>query len=110
VIRISSHCQRPGPGAHDGGPSDFAFLDPSDNKLYGRDTAISAVGALVWQGDELMYRAVTYTEPYTWWRYNPSRIGQPIEATPLAGASPVEFGDVEACVKWCCRRMARRSR
>jgi prolyl oligopeptidase len=80
----------------DGGPSDFAFLDSFDHKLYGRDTAISAVEALVvGQGDELMYRAVTYTEPYTWWRYNPSRDRTTIEATPLAGASPVEFGDVE---------------
>lgn len=81
----------------DGGPSEFAFLDYFANTLRGpRDQNNLAIQQiLVGQGDELLYRTVSYTEPYTWWRYNPSRDRDRVNATALAGDSPADFGDIE---------------
>jgi prolyl oligopeptidase len=81
-----------------GGPSEFAFLDYFDNKIYSRpETTPSDVQEmLVTQGDEILFRSVSYTEPYTWWRYNPSRSRLLIEPTLLTGTSRTSFGDVEA--------------
>jgi len=80
-----------------GGPSDFAYIDYFDKTIRtARDTTISAIQEMiVTQGDEVLYRDVTFTTPYAWWRYNPARDRERSEATPLAGKSPAEFGDVE---------------
>jgi prolyl oligopeptidase len=81
----------------DGGPSEFAFLDYFENKLRGpRDRDNVAVQqVVVGQGDELLYRTVTFTEPYTWWRFDPTRDRERAVATPLAGGTPADFGDIE---------------
>ncbi len=81
----------------DGGPSEFAFLDYFDNTLRGpRDRDNVAVEQVViGQGDEVLYRTVSYTEPYTWWRFNPSRDRERADATAQAGESPADFGDIE---------------
>jgi prolyl oligopeptidase len=81
----------------DGGPSEFAFLDYFDNTLRGpRDRDNVAVQEIVvGQGDEVLYRTVTHTQPYTWWRFNPSRDRERAVATPLVGDSPADFGDIE---------------
>ena len=82
-----------------GGPSDFAYYDYFENAIYQlreREQVFSAVqDLLVTQGDDILIRSVTYTEPSAWWRYNPTRDRQRIELTRLAGTSPVSFGDVE---------------
>ena len=82
----------------DGGPSDFAFVDFNDQTIRGpRDSGISGVQQiLVTQGDEVLYRTISYTEPFQWWRYNPARDRDRVDLTPLAGSTPVPFGDVEA--------------
>lgn len=81
----------------DGGPSEFAFLDYFENTLRGpRDRDNVAVQQIVvGQGDEVLYRTETYTEPYTWWRYDASRDRERAVATPLVGDSPADFGDIE---------------
>ncbi len=81
-----------------GGPSEFAYFDYFENTLRGsQQRSPSAVEEmLVTQGDEVFYRSVTYTEPYAWWRYNPNRDRDRIDATPLYGEAPADFGDVEA--------------
>ena len=81
----------------DGGPSDFAFLDFSDGRIRSpRDTGINAVQQiLVTQGDEVLFRTVSYTAPYQWWRYDGSQDRERAVALPMAGSSPVPFTDVE---------------
>ena len=80
-----------------GGPSQFAYLDYLDNTVRRVDerepTAVPEM--LVLQGDDLLFRVETYTDPYEWLQYNPSRTKERIATTPLAGKSPVGFGDVE---------------
>ncbi len=81
----------------DGGPSDFGFLDFNDGRIRSpRDTGVTAVQqVLVTQGDEVLFRTVSYTAPYQWWRYNGSQDRDRVVALPLAGSSPVPFNDVE---------------
>ena len=50
---------------------------------------------LVTHGDEILLRTETYTEPFTWWRYDPLKSKDRMERTALAGKSPVSFDDVE---------------
>ncbi len=80
-----------------GGPSEFAYYDYFDNTIRNsqetKPTAIREV--LVMQGDDILYRTETYTEPYAWFRYNPTRNKERIDGTLLFGKSPVSFVDVE---------------
>lgn len=55
---------------------------------------VSVQEMLVRRGDELLFRAVSYTEPYVWNLYDP-RDKDRITPTPLKGASPAPFHDVE---------------
>ena len=50
---------------------------------------------LVTHGDEILYRAETYTEPFTWWKYDTNKDRNRADATELRGTSPVAFSDVE---------------
>jgi len=98
-----------------GGPSELAFVDALDKstRSVGRGsrrrgnrggtnfgpnfrspTAIQQV--VVTRADEVLLRSETYTEPYTWWRYDPNKDRERMERTALAGTSPVSFDDVEA--------------
>ena len=81
-----------------GGTSEFVFADHLKKTLRGPEyktpTAVGQI--LVTHGDEIMVRTETYTEPFTWWRYDPNRNEDLVEATALHGTSPVSFGDVEA--------------
>ena len=81
----------------DGGPSDFAFFDFHDRSLRGpRDREISGVQEIVvGQGDEVLYRSVSYTAPFQWWHYNAAKDRERAELTAMVGSSPVPFGDVE---------------
>ncbi|HUR46335.1 MAG TPA: prolyl oligopeptidase family serine peptidase, partial [Candidatus Saccharimonadales bacterium] len=56
-------------------------------------TAINQM--LVTKGDEILLQTETYTEPFTWWRYDPSKSKDRVERTALAGTPPVSFDDVE---------------
>jgi len=80
-----------------GGPSEFAYADFEERTLRGTaDAAISAVQELVvGQGDEILYRTISYTASFQWWRYNPAKDRDRVETTALAGSSPVPFSDVE---------------
>jgi len=100
-----------------GGPSQLAFFDMLDQTErdfnrrsnrrgrsagsatsrgpnFGVPTAIQQL--VVTHGDEVLLRTETFTEPYLWWRYDPNKDKEKIDHTPLAGASPVSFEDMEA--------------
>ncbi len=47
------------------------------------------------RGDELLVRTVRFTEPYTWYSYDPHESRDRIDATSLKGTSPAVFSDVE---------------
>ncbi len=82
----------------DGGPSEFGFLDFADGKLRSpRDSGVNSVQQIVVAGgDQVLFRTVSYTAPFQWWRYNASVDRERADALPLAGATPVPFSDVEA--------------
>jgi len=81
-----------------GGVSEFAYVDYFERTIRGPQnrTPTAVQEMLVTQGDEVLYRSVTYTEPYAWWTYNPNRDRERVQFTPLFGNSPVSFTDVEA--------------
>lgn len=56
-------------------------------------TAIQEI--VVTRGDEALIRTETYTEPFTWWHYDPVKAKDRMARTALAGTSPVSFDDVE---------------
>jgi prolyl oligopeptidase len=88
-----------------GGPEQFVYKDFFNPALSGPSSRSvspdfkvphSVDQLLVTHGDEVMFRAETYTEPFTWWRYDTNKDRNNPEATPLRGKSPVPFTDVEA--------------
>ncbi len=102
-----------------GGPSGLAFVDNLEGSVrtFGRRPARGGPGRggtvgstnrgpnfrvptaiqqmLVTRGDEVLIRTETYTEPFTWWRYDANKDKERLDITPLAGHSPVSFDDVE---------------
>ncbi len=97
-----------------GGPSEVVFLDDiekSARKFSGgssrtasgsrpsRDPNLRTSSAvqqlLATRGDEVLVRTEAYTEPFTWWRYDAHKDKERIDPTPLAGATPISFDDVE---------------
>src|SRR6266851_2397017 len=102
-----------------GGPSGLAFVDSLEGSVrtFGRRPARGGPGRggtvgstnrgpnfrvptaiqqmLVTRGDEVLIRTETYTEPFTWWRYDANKDKERLDITPLAGHSPVSFDDVE---------------
>ena len=88
-----------------GGPGEFVYHDFLNPDLSGpgrRSTSpdfkipTSIREMLVTRGDEILFRAETYTEPFTWWRFDANKDREKSEATSLRGTSPVPFTDVEA--------------
>ena len=92
-----------------GGPSRFEYRDFLNDALSGPGRggrgqraggdapAPAAVSELlVTRGDEVLFRTETYTEPFTWMRFDPNKNAQASEATALKGTSPVPFTDIEA--------------
>ncbi|HXG47818.1 MAG TPA: S9 family peptidase, partial [Methylomirabilota bacterium] len=81
----------------EGGPSDFEFLDFFDGRIYGQpDRGVSSIQEVaVIEGDEIVYRLASFTEPGRWLRYNPSRDRTSAERLPLSSEAPADFGDVE---------------
>ena len=88
-----------------GGPSEFVYHDFLNKDLSGPSSRSdkpdfkvpTSVGQLlVTRGDEVLFRAETFTEPFTWWRFDPNKDREKSEATALKGTSPVPFTDVEA--------------
>jgi len=88
-----------------GGPAEFVyhdFLNPdlsgpgarSDKPDFRVPTSVRQL--LVTRGDEVLFRAETFTEPFTWWRFDPNKDREKSEATALKGTSPVPFTDAEA--------------
>lgn len=78
-----------------GGPSDIRFFNLKDGttRLVPLKP-VSAVQQMLWlEGDQVLFRDITFIEPYTWMNYNPAT-GQSIP-TALAGTSPADFSDME---------------
>jgi prolyl oligopeptidase len=73
-----------------GGSSEFAYWDYFDNIIRTfQDPAPTAFqDVLVTQGDDILLHSVTYTEPFAWMRYNPSRTKERVDTTALAGKAP----------------------
>jgi prolyl oligopeptidase len=78
-----------------GGPSQIRFFDltfatPRMVPLM----PVSAVQQMLCpQGDQLLFKNISYIEPYVWTTFDPAS-GQG-KATALAGTSPADFSDVE---------------
>jgi prolyl oligopeptidase len=76
---------------------------PSQIRFFNRDgkppktvpvKPISAVQQILWlEGDQLLFRNISYVEPFVWMTYDPAT--EKIQPTALKGTSPVDFGDVE---------------
>ncbi len=84
-----------------GGPSELLYMDyfvATNRVIRGSQERVPSTfqELEVVQGDEIFFRTITYTDPYLWWTYNPSRDRERIQPTQLAGHSPVAFTDVEA--------------
>ena len=81
------------------GRGGFGFGPPADGAFFGGGPNFRAPTAIqemvVTRGDDLLLRTETYTEPFTWWHYNPSRDKERMERTALIGTSPASFEDVE---------------
>ncbi|HVH86116.1 MAG TPA: prolyl oligopeptidase family serine peptidase, partial [Terriglobales bacterium] len=78
--------------AVNGGPSELNAYD-RDGKLIGKVPIpdVSSVDQVVaLDGDQILYRAQTFTTPVAWYRYNGS--GNPVK-TALVTTSPVSFAD-----------------
>ncbi|HMC28976.1 MAG TPA: prolyl oligopeptidase family serine peptidase [Verrucomicrobiae bacterium] len=81
----------------DGGPSQLRFYDLFEKKehklplrgLYSVEQMICR------RGDELLFRTVSYTEPFAWHTYDATRDRERVHATELRGSSPAEFADIE---------------
>jgi prolyl oligopeptidase len=88
-----------------GGPMELVYRDffnqaasgPSSRSTSPDFKIPTSVGQiLVTHGDEILFRSETFTEPFTWWRYDTNRDRDRPSATPLRGRAPVSFADVEA--------------
>ena len=78
-----------------GGPSQIRFFDLTfaSPRLVPLKP-VSAVQQIVsLEGDEILFRNITYIAPYVWMLFNPAT-GQS-KATALAGTTPADFSDVE---------------
>lgn len=64
-------------------------------KFHG-DGDFSAIDELVvTEGDETLFRTVSYLTPHVWRRFNPGRDTNTVATLPLRGTSPAVFSDVE---------------
>ncbi len=88
-----------------GGPMEFVYKDFFNRDLSGPSSRStnpdfkvphSVDQMLVTRGDEILFRSESYTEPFTWWKYDTNKDRDKPEATALRGKSPVPFADVEA--------------
>ncbi|UQA62857.1 prolyl oligopeptidase family serine peptidase [Polyangium aurulentum] len=84
-----------------GGPSEVRVFD-----LEGKETGklpilpVSSVGGVVrTDGDDLLFRNGSYTEPSAWYKYA-SKDGK-VQKTKLAMTSPVSFDDAEVVREMC---------
>ena len=80
-----------------GGPCEFAYYDFFDKIVRGspEKTPTAIEDMVVTQGDEILFRSVSYTEPYRWHRYDSSRNKSLVDETALASKIPVSFTDAE---------------
>src|SRR5437588_3578457 len=84
-----------------GGPSELLYKDyfeKTNRIIRGTLERVSASlqELVLAHGDEILFRTVTYTEPYAWWHYNPTSDRDRVQFTALVGKSPASFSDVEA--------------
>lgn len=83
-----------------GGPSQIRFFNWKDGEV--RTIPIKPISSvqemLCLGGDELLYKNITYLEPFVWMSCDPAH-DQP-RATALAGRSPADFSDMEVVREW----------
>ena len=88
-----------------GGPMQFVYHDFLNDQLNGPSsrsdrpsfrTPTSVGQMLVARGDEVLFRAETYTEPFIWWKFDANKSRDNAEATAMKGTSPASFDDIEA--------------
>jgi prolyl oligopeptidase len=82
----------------DRGPSVLRYFDFLDGRrdrklpvkgLYGVEQMICT------HGDELLFRTVSFTEPYSWQTYNVNLERDAMRQTALHGTAPADFADIE---------------
>ncbi len=76
---------------------------PSQIRFFGRTNStpqiiplkpVSAVQQMLCpKGDQLLFRTITYIDPYAWSTYDPAT--QTVHPTKVAGTSPADFSDLE---------------
>ena len=78
-----------------GGPSQIRFIDPTGGtpKVIPLKPVSAVQEMLCLDGDRLLFRNVSYIEPYAWMTYDPA--SEQSKPTALAGKSPADFSDVE---------------
>jgi prolyl oligopeptidase len=78
-----------------GGPSQIRFVDPAahSEKLIPIKPVSAVQQLLRLEGDQILFRNISYIEPFVWMSYDPGT-GKS-RPTALAGTSPVDFNDVE---------------
>jgi len=78
-----------------GGPSQIRYFDLTfaAPRLVPLKPVSAVQQMLRWQDNQLLFRNITYIEPYTWMIFDPAS-GQ-CKATALAGTSPADFSGVE---------------
>jgi prolyl oligopeptidase len=78
-----------------GGPSQIRLFDlKGDEARMVPIRPVSTVQQMLWmEGDQVLYRDVTFIEPYAWMNYDPAT-GKSTP-TALVGTSPADFSDME---------------
>ncbi|MBV8730931.1 MAG: S9 family peptidase [Acidobacteriia bacterium] len=78
-----------------GGPSQIRVFDTSGRSLGAvpLSPVSSVFGMLHYQGDELLFQNVSYTQPAAWFRFNPN--SREMRRTSLAETAPADFSDTE---------------
>jgi prolyl oligopeptidase len=87
-----------------GGPSQIRFFNWTDNRssLVPLKPVSSVQEMLSLEGDQVLFKNVSYLEPFVWMRFDPATgKSQP---TALAGTSPADFSDVEVVREFATSR------
>ena len=78
-----------------GGPSQIRFFSRSNStpQIIPLKPVSAVQQMLCPAGDQLIFRSISYIEPYAWSTYDP--VTQTVHPTKLAGTSPADFSDLE---------------
>lgn len=87
-----------------GGPSQIRFFTPAEAvpKIIPLKPISAVQQILVLDGDRLLFRNISYLEPFVWMSYDP-RAGT-AAPTALAGTAPADFSDLEVVREFATSR------